>query len=181
MGFGSLWMVALAVVALLAAARIVEAVPVVSVGPLLHDVLSATPEPHVTFCNTTSDLLVVHSLTFRPVGANLTLAVDADLTRPILNGSSVVFTMKVDMLPILDKTIDLCAALRVVGKRAEQCPLHPGHYQAALTHALPPVPVQGVAEVHLRVVEPTGKEVLCVDVHLFTTRTRRESARKLSN
>lgn len=123
---------------LLQALPLLHALPLLQEPPLesLHGLLAASSDnAQTSFCNSSRDLLLVHSLSIRctgcllitfevrmmfdlgyrsgalpkhrdstrvlcrPVGANITLLIDADLSRPITNGSSVQTSVKV-LLPL---------------------------------------------------------------------------------
>eukprot|EP00994_Dinema_validum_P003009 NODE_1683_length_873_cov_573.796117_g1200_i1.p1 GENE.NODE_1683_length_873_cov_573.796117_g1200_i1~~NODE_1683_length_873_cov_573.796117_g1200_i1.p1 ORF type:complete len:168 (-),score=68.27 NODE_1683_length_873_cov_573.796117_g1200_i1:370-822(-) len=120
--------------------------------------------PSISFaCSKPGDIMTGHTVSWTPKdvksGETLHITATGTLSAPVTRGAEVHVAAKLDGIPILTKTMDLCDLLIKINGT---CPIPAGKQSIAVQVDIPDIPIRGTVSVEATAVQGT-KEIVCVD------------------
>jgi len=118
-------------------------------------------------CGLPTDVIQIESLTISPdppePGKNLTVTVSATATERIEKGATADVTVKIGLVKLLTKTLDICDEAEKANADI-QCPVEEGHHTVVQTVALPKEIPPAKFLVSVRAYTVDEDDLACADI-----------------
>ncbi|KAF9426050.1 Phosphatidylglycerol/phosphatidylinositol transfer protein [Podila epigama] len=115
-------------------------------------------------CGTTDDLLQIDYININPdppaKGQNLTIDAHGILAKDVVEGATIDLVVKVGLIKLLQKKLDFCEEAAKIDKN---CPLLAGDQYLQHTVELPKEIPPGKYTVNVKVKNPDGEQVTCLN------------------
>ncbi|KAJ3373036.1 Phosphatidylglycerol/phosphatidylinositol transfer protein [Kappamyces sp. JEL0680] len=116
----------------------------------------------LTSCGKTSDILTVTSIDISPYpiqkGVNVTVRAVDTLSEPVVNGSTVKFSIKSGIIPLYNGNANLCEQ---AGQSGHPCPIAAGAQDIQVSQAVPGNVPSGTHGLQITANNADGKEIAC--------------------
>ncbi|KAF9373047.1 Phosphatidylglycerol/phosphatidylinositol transfer protein [Podila verticillata] len=132
----------------------------------LSSILSPSSQPteSITVCSAPEDLLQIKYININPDpparGQNLTIDAMGVLSKDVLHGATIELLVKTGVIKLLQKKLDFCDEAAKIDKN---CPLLAGDQFLQHTVELPKEIPPGRYTVNVKVKNPDGEQVACIN------------------